>query len=141
MEAGGKSDNAFPIPDAKLKRITQNITGILRHRDVFEYYILPRITSEKEHWDNFAGEGMKAEEVSEMTKEKCLLACRMNSDCMQYSFEAGLCRFSSVVHLGRPVTENSREISSGWMRDRITHYFHHTIKPCAEGEKKNLFQI
>ena len=107
-----------------------NIPGalILRHKDVFTYYILPRITNTngtKTDWDNLSGDFEDA-----LTAESfgpCRSICELDDSCVQYAFSSGRCTMSEDPRLG----EKSEETQAGWILDRV-EMFNRTMEACHD---------
>lgn len=80
---------------------------ILKHSDVFNEYILPRLTirsGKVDDWDNLSGELREGVEAGNV--EECMKICVEREKCVQYSFGEGRCMFSDIPKMG--------EARNGW---------------------------
>ena len=92
----------------------QNSDGFLRHRDIFEMYTFPRMTTPPTlEWDNESDQ----EDPEASSMEECQQKCQGRSTCFQYSFEdsSSKCRLREDPRLG--VAKSGTR--SGWFVDRI----------------------
>lgn len=99
---------------------------ILKHSDVFNEYILPRLTirsGKVDDWDNLSSRfdpmGIEAGNV-----EECMGVCVEREHCVQYSFFEGRCRFSDVPRMGEAKTG----VQSRWLLAKVQKW--------AEGMKR-----
>lgn len=93
-----------------------NSSKILRHQDVFDEYILPRVMSQPStgtaDWTNNAG--MDQGPVESL--DACRSICMQHTKCLQFMLdEQTRCKTSEVPRLG----EMAKGVSSGWLVDRI----------------------
>lgn len=85
----------------------------LRHRDLLEQYVLPRIQRPRPTWDNRSGDLRNSDTTSLM---ECESLCEQDADCLQYAMQPnGHCKTASTAVLGQP----SDTVESGWMIRRI----------------------
>lgn len=96
----------------------------LRHKDMFDQYILPRMITDLDDWDN-ESDGDESEEKS---FEDCRARCEVTSDCKQYSLSSdGICRLRVDPRFGKAYL-GSR---SGWLYDRLLQ-FERDMPPCGD---------
>ncbi|SMY27544.1 unnamed protein product [Zymoseptoria tritici ST99CH_1A5] len=93
---------------------------LIRHRDIFKSYVLPRIQQPRTSWNNQPrreGHRMKdskTENASDLLE--CEAICERDASCMQYTLHDGKdCETISSVILG----EEADGFESGWMLERI----------------------
>ncbi|KAI1442148.1 glycosyltransferase family 31 protein [Annulohypoxylon stygium] len=100
----------------------------LRHRDVFRYYVLPRLSSEHDNWDN-----LSENDQSDVTSfEGCRSTCESQPDCMQFSFSGDSCKTSTALRLGHKASgDTSEPMKSGWAVDRIKSYVERMDATCS----------
>ncbi|KAF2085245.1 glycosyltransferase family 31 protein [Saccharata proteae CBS 121410] len=92
---------------------------LLQHRDIFRYYLLPKLSPQRDDWDNLSDLPPLPERKID-SYEKCRLVCESLPDCMQFSYSYMNCRTSPFIRLGhRDLTGAKGAIRSGWMMDRI----------------------
>lgn len=84
----------------------------LQHRDVFKEYILKRMETPCEDWDDESSSSVGvAADI-----DTCRTWCEKDLRCLQYSIDSeSQCRHYHLPRLGKPV-QGAR---SGWMNDRI----------------------
>lgn len=112
----------------------------LRHRDVFMEFVRPKIDASVLAWDNLAADkeynahdhgtvGSPAERNAWKSFDHCRALCESQTDCLQFSFNAGSCSISSKFSLGyaRP----KERIRSGWMLDRVDDLFRNLEDRCG----------
>lgn len=100
----------------------------MRHRDVFRFYDLPRISSEATDWDNLSD----MEQPGVDSFEACRKNCGRQPDCMQFSFSQQSCKTSKGVMLGHQVSETTGErIKSGWIIERMEEYTERMDATCG----------
>ncbi|KAI1128182.1 hypothetical protein F5Y10DRAFT_277571 [Nemania abortiva] len=92
----------------------QSNTTLLRHKDVFYNYVLPRMAAERDEWDNHSDN----EEATAASFGACRSACESDPACMQFSVSGYTCKTSSALRLGRRASA-AEQVKSGWMVDRI----------------------
>ncbi|KAI1084693.1 glycosyltransferase family 31 protein [Whalleya microplaca] len=101
---------------------------LLRHRDVFRFYVLPNIASERVDWDNVSGQ----EQKDATTFGDCRNICENQVDCLQFSLSGQTCRTSTVVKLGHQVASNpAQPVRSGWILDRVKEFTERMDKTCS----------
>ncbi|KAF2719055.1 glycosyltransferase family 31 protein [Polychaeton citri CBS 116435] len=98
--------------------------AFLRHKDVFEQYIMPRIKSPKSDWDNESSETVgQLESPADCEKE-----CLQRASCVQYAFQSdGNCTISSGPYLGEPRDGTQ----SGWIFEKFEN-FTTSMAPCND---------
>jgi hypothetical protein len=123
--------------------------GVLRHRDVFEHYVVPRLEAQREGWDNLC---LDPQPVHVESVEECREVCRRESMCLQYSFAGGKCSVSKQVRYGNEAQslcveysiasnkcvrwqEDGGIIRSGWMLDRLPQYMEEMDTLCHGAEE------
>ena len=100
---------------------TKNPT-ILRHKDIFEHYIMPRMMFPRDDWDNLS----ESNEEAVGSFEECRARCEAQPECRQYSIDAeGRCRNRVDPRLGMAADG----VRSGWVEDRIKA-FPESMAPC-----------
>ena len=85
---------------------------MVRHKDVYNEYILPWIKAvpgTKGDWDNLSGDGEDAASMGE-----CRSRCDANSTCVQYSYSGGKCATSELPKMG----QLKAGVESGWLASR-----------------------
>ncbi|KAI1767051.1 glycosyltransferase family 31 protein [Hypoxylon sp. FL1150] len=90
----------------------------LRHRDIFRFYLLPRISSKHDGWDNLSD--LDQGEVHSFAD--CRATCESQPDCLQFSFLGGSCKTSTAIRLGHKGYGVTEQAKSGWIVDRIKDY-------------------
>ncbi|KAI1323474.1 hypothetical protein F5Y16DRAFT_343851 [Xylariaceae sp. FL0255] len=105
-------------------------TTLMRHKDIFWNYVFPRMASQVSDWDNHCED----EQPNETTFKACRAACEADAKCMQFSVTGYVCKTSSVLHLGREASA-AKQVTSGWMMDRIGAYVDRLEAPCAAGDR------
>jgi hypothetical protein len=123
--------------------------GVVRHRDVFEKYIVPRLKSRIEGWDNLSLDGEVAD-VGSM--EECETMCQGKTRCFQWSYAGGRCSTSEEIRYGNEADrlcveysvaaskcvrwhEGSGIVQSGWMLDRVPQYMEEMDSLCHDIEE------
>ncbi|KAF2159490.1 glycosyltransferase family 31 protein [Zasmidium cellare ATCC 36951] len=97
----------------------------LRHKDVFDGYVLPRISKARLDWYNHADE----DRGPVPSLEVCADICEADAACLQYALSTDFrCLSSSKPNLG----EYSRGMESGWMVNRIEKWAD-KMEPCPKG--------
>ncbi|KAI1214436.1 glycosyltransferase family 31 protein [Annulohypoxylon truncatum] len=123
------------IPPAEIPRFArfeyiwnQKNSHRLRHRDVFRYYVLPRLSSEHDDWDNLS----EASQGDVHSFEGCRSTCENQPDCMQFSFSGDSCKTSASLRLGHQASKDTPErTKSGWVTDRIKNYVERMDATCS----------
>ncbi|KAI0602482.1 hypothetical protein F4775DRAFT_537415 [Biscogniauxia sp. FL1348] len=90
---------------------------LLRHNDVFRYYVRPHMDARLAEWDNLS----ENEQTSQSSFGACRSACEKDRDCVQFSLSGYSCKTSSVVRLGHKVSA-AEQTSSGWLMDRVEEF-------------------
>ncbi|KAI0865527.1 hypothetical protein F4860DRAFT_510066 [Xylaria cubensis] len=98
---------------------------LIRHKDVFFNYVLPRITDEHDDWDNHSDK----EEETASSFAACRNACKSNPACMQFSVSGYTCKTSTALRLGRKASA-AEQVRSGWMVDRIDAFIERMESGC-----------
>ncbi|KAL5361162.1 hypothetical protein BJX96DRAFT_81924 [Aspergillus floccosus] len=84
---------------------------VVLYRDVFQKLMQPRFSQNEQGWDN---ESLDVVEGVGSVAD-CEVQCALDAECLQFSYEPGLCRTSSKARRG---THKPGSVS-GWMPDRI----------------------
>ncbi|KAI1439018.1 hypothetical protein GGR50DRAFT_685077 [Xylaria sp. CBS 124048] len=105
---------------------------LLRHKDVFFNYVLPRIASEREDWDNHSED----EKTAESSFKACRRACESDPDCMQFSVTGYTCKTSSTLTLGRRASA-AEQVKSGWMLDRLDAFIERMESRCGGNQQQH----
>lgn len=91
---------------------------ILRHKDVFNKYTLPRMTAfgtTKRKWDN----GASSDRGAVATLDECRQICESESNCVQFKIDLERrCMVSGTPGLG----EWARGFDSGWLVERVKQW-------------------
>ena len=124
---------------AEKRKDKQGADGVMRYRDVFEYFLLPSITREAERveWDNFASarehssskdqadgvvfKGMRGEEKAKRpwySREACKKACEEWEECLSWKYADDNCGLGNTINLGHRIDEGIR-MDSGWKVERL----------------------
>jgi hypothetical protein len=90
----------------------------LHHRDVFQQYIQPQITStpERADWTNLSPDLRAGTQGSSL--EECKAMCEQARECVQYALSEMGCWFSQEVRVGRPA-EAGESVSAGWLPEKV----------------------
>ncbi|KAF2482309.1 hypothetical protein BDY17DRAFT_157914 [Neohortaea acidophila] len=103
---------------------TKDPRAIVHHRDVYNQYVLPRITAPKQNWNNHADE----DQGPVNSLDECRAICTALPACVQYALSLDLrCMTTARANLG----EWSRGIDSGWIHDRMVD-FHDNATLCKK---------
>ncbi|KAI2616336.1 glycosyltransferase family 31 protein [Hypoxylon sp. NC1633] len=106
----------------------QEHTHRLRHRDVFRFYVLPRISSEAADWDNLSD----VDQSEVISFDACRSVCENQPDCLQFSFSGQSCKTSTTLILGHQIPEGADErVKSGWVIERVKDYTERMDKSCG----------
>lgn len=125
--------------------------GVLAHRNVFKEYIVPKISSRRDGWDNLS---IDASPVEVRDLEECHKICKNRADCLQYSYASGKCSTSAGIRYGNEATDQCVEYSvaaskcvrwiegrredgmvqSNWMIDRLPQYMDEMDTLCGPEE-------
>ncbi|KAH7086377.1 hypothetical protein FB567DRAFT_69413 [Paraphoma chrysanthemicola] len=112
----------------------------LRHRDIFMELVRPKIESSVLAWDNMsadkeynAHDHSTSDDAFERNAWKsfdhCRALCDDQTDCIQFSFDAGSCSTSTKFTLG--YAKPGERIRSGWMLDRVDDLFRLLEEKCG----------
>lgn len=104
--------------------VFQNTT-LLRHKDVFYNYVLPRLTTERDDWDNHSDK----EDTTAASFGACRNACESQPTCMQFSVSGYTCKTSTALRLGRKASA-AEQVKSGWMVNRIDAFIERMESEC-----------
>ncbi|KAI0181656.1 glycosyltransferase family 31 protein [Hypoxylon sp. FL1284] len=99
----------------------------LRHKDIFRFYLLPRIPTEHEGWDNLSD----VDQTEVHTFNDCRSACERQADCLQFSFVGESCKTSTGIRLGHKGSAETEQMKSGWMVDRVKEYTQRMDTTCG----------
>ncbi|XXG97372.1 hypothetical protein Hte_003671 [Hypoxylon texense] len=99
----------------------------LRHRDVFRFYLLPRISSQHDGWDNLSD----VEQSEVHSFDECRRTCESQPDCLQFSFLGESCKTSTAIRLGHEGFGDTAQVKSGWVVDRIKDYTERMDASCG----------
>jgi hypothetical protein len=124
--------------------------GLLSHGDVFKEYLVPKMTTEINDWDNVS---IDAELNSANSLKECHATCQAKTDCLQYSYAAGACSTTTKVRYGNEAHKAcieysdsagkclvwreespSETVQSGWMIERISAYIKERDRSCHGAE-------
>ena len=97
-----------------IKQLSDSSDGFLRHRDVFDMYTFPQMTTIPTlDWDNESDQ----EDPETSSMEECQQKCQERLICFQYSFEdsSRKCRLREDPRLGT----SKPGVRSGWLIGRI----------------------
>ncbi|KAI1266775.1 glycosyltransferase family 31 protein [Xylariaceae sp. FL1019] len=143
----------------------------LRFRDIFHNLIRHRLRDERDEWDNIStGHTYSKEALDRMSEDRkdsltlmeqnahhslemCKATCHAKPDCIQFSFQPGICSLSDQLRLGHPAesqcveysnaagkcikavpVEKDTTVRSGWMMDRVPRYAEKLDKLCDNPE-------
>ncbi|KAK5137125.1 hypothetical protein LTR08_000630 [Meristemomyces frigidus] len=105
-----------------LSQLQEGQPKTLRHSDVFNQYIMPRMEEPREDWDNESGQDVGVAG----TLDTCRSWCETSADCVQYALDAdGRCRHFDLPRLGKAAPG----VRSGWLVNRIEQLAA-SIPPC-----------
>jgi hypothetical protein len=100
--------------------------GVLRHRDVFREFVIPRTGEVRVGWDNHADRDRGV--VG--TLKECQGVCEQEAECLQYALNReGTCLVTGRPNLG----EAALGMQSGWIQERM-QAFYDTAAPCEDEE-------
>lgn len=103
----------------------QSNTTLIRHKDVFYNYVLPRLATERDDWDNHSDK----EDTTAASFGACRNACESEPTCMQFSVSGYTCKTSTALRLGRKASAAER-VKSGWMVNRIDAFIERMESKC-----------
>ncbi|RYP78935.1 hypothetical protein DL770_006803 [Monosporascus sp. CRB-9-2] len=128
----------------------ENPNKLLRHGDVFRHFVLPKLQTEIEDWDNEStDEQHDAESIR--SPADCRRVCEGQPECVQFSLKGQSCRMSNVIKLGHehrhqrkegknPISSSNgkeekeeQRVMSGWLVDRVAAFVDEMDASC-EGE-------
>lgn len=93
---------------------------IIRHRDVFKEYVLPRTKEARTDWDNHSGYDRGLVD----SLEHCRGICRAEEACLQFMLdERGRCFTSERPSLGKASSGSGSGRVSGWVQERMVRYY------------------
>jgi hypothetical protein len=106
--------------------------GSLHHRDVFQHYIQPQITSnpERANWTNLSPDLRAGTQGSSL--EECKAMCEGARECVQYSLSEMGCWFSQEARVGRPA-EEGESVSAGWLPGKVEAWANERHGSCGTG--------
>jgi hypothetical protein len=109
-------EDLWNFEQAWFSRKRANDSLVLRHRDVYAQYILPRTLDSRSDWDNRADQ----DRGSVSSFDDCRLTCEDDVACLQFSFDHrnGKCLTTSRPNLG----DVSSGIQSGWVSERMLEF-------------------
>ncbi|EAT86074.1 hypothetical protein HBH56_025540 [Parastagonospora nodorum] len=113
--------------------------GALSHRVVFKEFILPRLATRHDNWDNLS---VNLEPGNTTSLDDCRALCQTKATCLQYKYATNSCFTSDEVRFGEEAwkscleysvaaskcvrwqdgTQETDEVQSGWMLDRLPQY-------------------
>lgn len=112
---------------ARLTILIQNHTTILRHKDVFHSYILPKMAAPDSGsgWDNESDD----DKGIMSSIDDCKARCEGDMQCKQYSFDGeGRCKTRGSPRLGKAAAD----VQSGWLPDRMERFEQRDMAPCGD---------
>jgi len=98
------------------KLLEGSLPSVIRHREVFEEYILPRTAESRPDWENHSDDdrGLVA------SLEDCREICQVDETCVQFMLHStGRCLIAARPSLGEASTEGS---VSGWIQERMSRF-------------------
>ncbi|KAI0449309.1 hypothetical protein F5B21DRAFT_52137 [Xylaria acuta] len=98
---------------------------LIRHKDVFYKYVLPRLTDERDDWDNHSDK----DEETASSFAACRNACKSDPACMQFSVSGYTCKTSTALRLGHKASA-AEQVKSGWMVDRVDAFIERMESAC-----------
>ncbi|KAI0401173.1 hypothetical protein F4802DRAFT_619099 [Xylaria palmicola] len=98
---------------------------LLRHKDVFYNYVLPKLAAERDDWDNHSDK----DETTASSFGACRNACKRDPACMQFSVSGYTCKTSTALRLGRRASA-AEQVKSGWMVDRFDPFIERLESEC-----------
>lgn len=81
------------------------------YRDVFQKLMQPRFSQNEQDWGNESLDVVEG--VGSVTD--CETQCALDAECLQFSYEPGVCRTSTKARRG----SRKPGVISGWMAERI----------------------
>lgn len=122
----GAIEDLWRFEQGQFARIGEGRGRVLRHRDVFAEFVLPRTGEERWEWDNHADEDRGLVD----SLDECRGICEKEDSCLQYAYDQdGSCKVTTRPNLG----EASPGLQSGWIQERIKR-FHDEAEPCGDEE-------
>ncbi|KAH9836417.1 glycosyltransferase family 31 protein [Teratosphaeria destructans] len=99
-------------------------SAVLRHKDIFAQYILPRVAEPRENWDNHCDK----DEGPVSCLDECEALCEKDKSCLQFALDPdGRCYTTARPNLG----EAHRGWDAGWMYNRM-QAFYEDASPCGD---------
>lgn len=93
------------------------------HKDVFDYFVRPELTSKELEGYNNLAKDQEEKAIIPNTAVGCRAACVGRSTCLQYTFAEGKCRTTNVIRLGTVEPPKGSELAvSGWMMERVNEF-------------------
>ncbi|KAI0809700.1 hypothetical protein GGR55DRAFT_161356 [Xylaria sp. FL0064] len=115
----------YPVFYSFEQKWYQTNDTLLRHKDVFYNYVLPRLAAERDDWDNHSDK----EESTATSFRACRTACENDPTCMQFSVTGYTCQTSTALKLGRKAAA-AEQVKSGWIVDRIDAFIERMELAC-----------
>lgn len=118
------------VCDNSTDTLQQHHTNYLRHKDVFNLYVLPQVKSSSSSgladWDNHCKDDQgPAESLGE-----CRVRCEEDTACVQYAVNTeGRCLTTSRPNSG----EASLGVRSGWILERMQRFYNEADECPDEG--------
>lgn len=97
------------------------------HEDVFEYFVTPKLTDEKDNWDNNLeaadtikrkGDSSDWDKMATGSYAGCREACLDRWDCLQFTYWKDHCSLSTAMRLGK----KRKGRKAGWNIPRIERW-------------------
>jgi hypothetical protein len=102
-----------------------SLPPIIRHREVFKEYVLPRTVKSRQDWDNHSGYDRGLVD----SLEHCRGICRADEKCVQFMLDSrGRCFTTERPSLGKASSSGS---VSGWVQERMVKYYE-TAEECGD---------
>ncbi|KAI0906510.1 hypothetical protein F4823DRAFT_73566 [Ustulina deusta] len=115
----------YPVFYSFEQKWYQTNDTLLRHKDIFYNYVLPRLAAERDDWDNHADK----EESTASSFKACRTVCENDPACMQFSVTGYSCKTSTALKLGRKASA-AAQVKSGWMVNRIDAFIERMESKC-----------
>jgi hypothetical protein len=117
--------------------VEREFSSPVRFKDIYHKFVAPVLTATRDNWDNLCDDTFylneTAKEYSDWQKGKqksdplseqeqrahlsfvdCRIACHSVEDCLQFSFNDGVCMTSRSIKYGHP-KEPSENVENQWM--------------------------
>jgi hypothetical protein len=105
----------------------ESLPPIIRHREVFKEYVLPRTVEARRDWDNHSGYDRGLVD----SLEHCRGVCRADEKCVQFMLDSsGRCFTTERPSLGKASSSGS---VSGWVQERMVRYYEEAEECGDEG--------